>query len=360
MSDAAVPVEPAEGAALPSRGGLVLRGLLGTTAGLAVAVVAGYFLGVSPRKVLDNVTGVSPWAIVACVASSFIVIGFQSLRWHGIMGPLLGLAYGQAYRAQAVGVMFNALLPARGGDLLRVQYLGRRTGKSRAAILGTEIVDRWLDFWGWIPVILVLALVYEIDAWVFKAVGLMASLLISWGVAMIVLTRRGYEPKPGSRFGKVYQSLQGGIQAFRAKRTWILALFVAPLPWLWEAFVVSKVTGAFGIHISMTQAACVLVGWNLAMVVPSPGSVGTVEAGGSAVLIHFGADQSKAAAFMIVYHFAQLLPGIILGIAILVAENERLFGKPAAAPALAGAEGDDAARGTSAAPVLTRDPEQNA
>lgn len=315
----------------PPRGLIALRAMLGAAGGLAVAAVAAYFLGVSPHEVAKNLAGVSTWAVLACVASSFVVIGLQSLRWHGVMRPLLGLRYGQAYRAQAVGVMFNALVPFRGGDLLRVQYLGRRTGKSRAAILGTEIVDRWLDFWGWIPVILVLALFFGIPSWVWKAVAIFAALLVSWAVAMIVLTRRGYTPEPGSRLGGVYLSLQQGIQAFRGRRTVLLALFVAPLPWLWEAFVVSQVTGAFGIHISMTQAACVLVGWNLAMVVPSPGSVGTVEAGGTLVLVLFGADQSKALAFMFVYHFAQLLPGIIMGVAILIAEGERLFGKASVA-----------------------------
>jgi uncharacterized protein (TIRG00374 family) len=328
------PVEiAAEPVAPPSRLKTVLRGLLGTLGGLAVAVAAAYFLKVTPAKLAASLKDVSLWAVLACVVSSFVVIGFQSLRWHGVMGPLLGLRWSQAYRAQAVGVMFNALLPARGGDLLRVQYLGRRTGKSRAAILGTEIVDRWLDFWGWIPVILVLAIFFPIPRWVFTAVGIFGALLVSWGAAMLILTRRGYVPKPGSRFGRVYQSLQGGIQAFRSPRTWMLAALVAPLPWLWEAFFVSQITGSFGIHISMTQAACVLVGWNLAMVVPSPGSVGTVEAGGSTVLMLFGADPSRAMAFMLVYHLAQLLPGIILGIAILVAENERLVGAPSTASA---------------------------
>jgi hypothetical protein len=330
VSDASPPVETApEPAAPTSRAKIVVRGLLGTLGGLAVAVVAAYFLDISPAKLAASLKHLSPWAVLACIASSFVMIGFQSLRWHGVMGPLLGLRWGQAYRAQAVGVMFNALLPARGGDLLRVQYLGRRTGKSRAAILGTEIVDRWLDFWGWIPVILVLAIFFPIPRWVFTAVGVFAALLLSWGAAMLILTRRGYEPEEGSRFGRVYQSLQGGIQAFRSPRTWFLAAVVAPLPWLWEAFFVSQITAAFGIHITMVQAACVLVGWNLAMVVPSPGSVGTVEAGGSAVLIYFHADPARAMAFMLVYHLAQLLPGIILGIAILVAENERLVGTPA-------------------------------
>jgi uncharacterized membrane protein YbhN (UPF0104 family) len=71
----------------------------------------------------------------------------------------------------------------------------------------------------------------------------------------------------------------------------------------------------------------VLIGFNVAMVVPSPGAVGSVETGGTAALVFFGVDQSKALAFMFVYHFTQLLPGIATGMGILVAEGEKLFGR---------------------------------
>ncbi|MFT3775011.1 MAG: lysylphosphatidylglycerol synthase transmembrane domain-containing protein [Minicystis sp.] len=340
MSDAAgigTSSEEPQAAPMP-RGRTILRGVLGMIVGLAVAGLAAWFLGVSPREVAKNLAGVPLWGVAACAASSFVVIAFQALRWHSVMGPVLGLRYGQAYRAQAVGMMFNALIPARGGDLLRVQYLGRRTGKSRAAILGTEIVDRWLDWWGWIPVILILALVDDLPRWVFLGLGMFTAALVSWAVGMLVLTRRGYTPKPGSRWGGVYQSLQSGIVAFRARRTWFSAFFIAPLPWLWEAFVVSRAAPMFDIHITMTQAFCVLVGFNVAMVIPSPGAVGTVEAGGTMALMYFGADKSKAIAFMFVYHFAQLLPGIFMGAAILAAEGEQLFGGPMPAAAAAPAE----------------------
>jgi hypothetical protein len=317
---------------------LILRGLLGVAAGLAVAGATGYFLKVDPAEVARHALTMAPWALVLCVLSGFVVMALQALRWHSVMGPLLGLRYGQAYRTQIVGMMFNALLPFRGGDFLRVQYLGRRTGKSRATIFGTEIVDRWLDWWGWIPVILVLSLVSSVPPWVFKAMAAFATILVSWGGGMILLTRRGYEPRPGTRFAAIYGALRTGVNAFRGRRMWLIALVIAPLPWLWEAIVLTTAPRGVGIHISLPMAYCVLVGMNLAAVVPSPGQIGTVEAGGTAALAFFGVDHSKALAFMIVYHFAQLLPRIVAGVAILVAEGESLFGGPARAPEAVGPE----------------------
>ena len=79
--------------------------------------------------------------------------------------------------------------------------------------------------------------------------------------------------------------------------------------------------------MDFTRAFCVLVGFNLAMVVPSPGAIGTEEAGGVKAFAFFGVDPSRALAFMIVYHLAQMIPGVIAGVGILVAEGELLFGK---------------------------------
>jgi uncharacterized protein (TIRG00374 family) len=304
---------------------VVARTTLGLLAGVAFATAAGYWLGVDPHQALHYIGGVSPWVVVGCVLSSFVVLAFQALRWHLVMGPLLGLRYAQAYRAQVVGMMFNALLPARGGDLLRVQYLGRRTAKSRATILGTEMVDRWLDWWGWFPLLFALALTTSVPSWLYQALGIFALLLGSWAIGMVILSRRGHQPKAGSRLSAAYVSLRAGVQPFRSRRMVWLALAVAPLPWLWETLAISAAARGFGIELSFPMAFSVLIGFNIAMVVPSPGAIGSVETGGTAALVFFGVDQTQALAFMFVYHFTQLLPAMALGATILVAEGETLF-----------------------------------
>ncbi len=246
------------------------------------------------------------------------------------MRPLLGLRYSEAYRAQVVGFMFNQLLPMRGGNLLRVQYLGRRTGKSRAAILGTEVVDRWLDLWGPIPTLLVLALLTQLPPWAYKALGLFAGLVCGVAIALVVLTRRGVGPASGSRFAGIFASFRQGIEAFLSRRILLLAFTLAPLPWLWEAFVLGRVGRGFGIDLSLGKAFLVLVGFNAAMVVPSPGAIGTLESGGTAALAWFGADLATAFAFITVYHLTQMIPGILAGIVILASQGGHLFDKPGA------------------------------
>src|SRR3954453_12577565 len=96
-SPAQPPVEAAaEPAPAPSRVKTDVRTLLGVLVGLTVAGVAGYFLGVKPAEVAQHVADMAPWALGLSVVSGFVMIGLQSLRWHAVMKPLLGLRYLQA------------------------------------------------------------------------------------------------------------------------------------------------------------------------------------------------------------------------------------------------------------------------
>jgi uncharacterized membrane protein YbhN (UPF0104 family) len=306
---------------------LVLRGLGGLVAGCGVMVLAGRWLGVRPRDVARQLGAVSPSMVIGCVASAFVVFGLQALRWHSVMRPMLGLRYGQAYRAQVVGTMFNAVLPARGGDLLRVQYLGRRTGKSRARILGTEVVDRWLDWWGWIPVMIGLTITGEVPRWVFTALAAFGGALVAAALGLLLLLKVGRGLAPDSRFAGAYRGFRDGARAFVSYRTLLIAWTLAPIPWLWESLVLRWAGHAFDIHLTLAQSFSVLVGLNLGTFVPSPGGLGSMETAGTAALVLCGAGRPEALAFMFVYHVTQLAPGLAAGVAILVAEGELLFGR---------------------------------
>jgi len=223
--------------------------------------------------------------------------------------------------------MLNAFLPARGGDLIKVQYVGRVSGKRRVTILGAELVDRWLDWWGWFPILFLLSLVETLPKWLYTALGIFSAFHVTWATALLILSRRGYVPREGSRFGEVFLSFRASLQRFRSVRTLVIAFLVSPLSWLWESFVLTLLARAFDFDLTPGMAFSVLIAFNLATVVPSPGAIGAYEAGGAAALVFFGMDQSKALAFMFVYHFAQLVPGVAAGAAVIATEGERLFGK---------------------------------
>ena len=340
MSEAVVETQETE-----SRDGPVprlwLRAALGLSAGLAAASGVVFYLGISEKGLVANLHGVGPEPLLLAAAGALVLMSLQTLRWWIVMRPLLSLSYGQAFRAMMVGFFFNVLLPARGGDLLRVQYLGKRTGISRAKLLGTEIVDFWSDKWGWVASFPLLCLLGTPPAWLFRALLAIGGAVVGVGFLLALM---------GSGFLRARQmpawlaNLRDGFAVNHWKRLLVVETLIAPLPWLWETFVIAVAGHALGLDLTPMQAFAALTAFNVATAVPSPGNAGSFEAGGTLALTAFGIPKETALAFIFLYHLTQVVPGFVGGVLVLVVEGESLFGKkslfsfraalPAVSPAL--------------------------
>ena len=87
--------------------------------------------------------------VTAVVLALVLYVGITVLRgwrWHRIL-LLGGIRHRRkdAYGLTVVGYMGNTVLPARGGEVLRVILLGERTDARRREILGTIVAERFLD-----------------------------------------------------------------------------------------------------------------------------------------------------------------------------------------------------------------------
>jgi uncharacterized membrane protein YbhN (UPF0104 family) len=174
-----------------------------------------------------------------------------------------------------------------------------------------------LDWWGWVPIVAILATTSRLPAWIGAAVAVFSGALLAWGTAMVVVCKRSPSIVVHPRLASVAGSFRAGLDAFASRRTLVLALLIAPLPWAWEAGALTVASRAFEIHLTFPMALCVLVGFNAATVVPAPGGIGPLETGGAAALLLFGVDHTNALAFLVVYHLTQLLPATALGAMLL-------------------------------------------
>jgi uncharacterized membrane protein YbhN (UPF0104 family) len=299
-----------------------LRTAVGLFLGLCAASGVVFYLGISQRDLVATLHGVAEEPLLVAAFGALVLLALQSLRWWMVMRPLLHLSYGQSFRAMMVGFFFNVLLPARGGDLLRVQYLGKRTGISRAKLLGTEIVDFWSDKWGWVAAFPILCLFGSPPAWLFRALLLIGGLVVGVGLLL------GLMASGVLRRGPLWlTNLRDGFAANHWKRLLLVETLIAPLPWLWETFVIAIAGRALGLELTAMQSFAVLTAFNVATAVPSPGNAGSFEAGGTLALTAFGVPKEMALAFIFVYHLTQVVPGFVGGILVLVLEGETLFGK---------------------------------
>src|SRR5262249_37393761 len=158
----------------------------------------------------------------------------QALRWWVVMRPVVDLRYRQAYAALAIGYLFNTFLPARGGELVRVLYLGRRTGVSRAKIFGTEVVDFFSDKWGWVAAFPLLCLTGTPPPWLWRALGLLGFAVVGTGATLALMA----SGRLRARQPTWLRNLRAGFAANHWKRLLLVETVIAPLPWLWETAII--------------------------------------------------------------------------------------------------------------------------
>jgi uncharacterized membrane protein YbhN (UPF0104 family) len=299
-----------------------VRAAIGLLFGIAAAGAVVFYLGISQQNLVGSLHDVLPQPLILAAFGALVLLALQALRWWIVMRPVLQLRYRHAFKAMMVAFLFNVLLPARGGDLLRVQYLGKRTGISRAKLLGTEIVDFWSDKWGWVSAFPIVCLLGTPPLWLFRALLLIGGVVIGVGLLLALIASRLWRRGP-----KWLASLRDGFAANRWKQLLFVETVIAPLPWLWETFIIIMAGHALGLHLTVMQSFAALTAFNVAMAVPSPGNVGSFEAGGTLALTAFGIPKETALAFIFVYHLTQVVPGFVGGILVLVLDGETLLSK---------------------------------
>src|SRR3989442_7921538 len=128
-----------------------------TALGLAVAVpVLAFILYRTDLNKTADALGEANYALIPPAVLLFMLaIWLSAIRWRYLLRPMAEISTGRLYPVVFIGHLGNNILPLRGGDVLRAFVLKRREGVSRAASLGTLVVEHVLDGMVLVAVLLV-------------------------------------------------------------------------------------------------------------------------------------------------------------------------------------------------------------
>src|SRR3974390_1234715 len=161
----------------------------------------------------------SSWGyLMLAVTANFISVGFKGLVWKGIIDGRPGLKHRTRYRdlmpPTFIGFLFNTVLAARLGELVKVALARRRLvarGEdiSATALLGTIVAENLVGTLMWVVLVIGIGCFLRLPlyAWIASlAIGAAAALII--GYAMMTAT--GHQPLPwlsqGSLFAKAVRA----------------------------------------------------------------------------------------------------------------------------------------------------------
>jgi len=240
-------------------------------------------------------------------------------RWHRIM-RLAEIPHDRAdaYRLTLVGYMGNNVLPARGGEVLRIALLGARTTAKRRTILGSIIAERMLDA-------AVLAALFAVLTWVGVAhapAGQWPAAVAAVGLALggaglasyIALRRRGYF----ERFNEKVRPVTRALKVFAHAEGLLLALLSAVI-WCCEGTTLLLVGKSLGLDLQLLDSTLIIVLASLFAAIPAaPGYAGTFDAGLVLGLKAVGVVGGTAVGFILLARFVMFVPVTLAGLFVLV------------------------------------------
>jgi uncharacterized membrane protein YbhN (UPF0104 family) len=294
----------------------------------AVVLVAGPEEMVSS---LDTTFANVQWLWLAlAIGLNLVSVSAGSLAWWTVINESMAAprpAYRDVFSAFSIGLLANAILPGRAGELARVAVLTRRTRRRNgiwATLAGTVVAFRLLDL---VPSLALAGFVLTtvaIPRWALVSIGAVA---VIGGASLLlgIAFARRHERTSLDTVGRVRRLVDMGRQG--------LGILHAPLPaatavlhqclaWSAQLLAVWATMRAFHIVLPLSCAAVVLVLVNVAILFPLwPGNVGLLQVAVAVPLGWYGVAYANGLAFGIGLQATETAVGVTLGLVCLAREG---------------------------------------
>jgi uncharacterized protein (TIRG00374 family) len=223
-----------------------------------------------------------------------------------------------AYGITCVGYMGNTVLPARGGELLRIFLLAERSTARRREVLGSIITERLLDV-GALAVLIAILTVLRVGG---APAGTLLPILA--GAAVVLGTVAAYVYLRMRRTGR-FQTFADRIRPIaRASRQLLSARgvllgVVSCAVWCLDATVLCLGAQALDVSLSMSEAVLVIVFAGLSALIPAgPGMIGTYDAAALFALHHVGVTGGDAVSCLLLFRFVAFVPITVVGLVLML------------------------------------------
>jgi uncharacterized protein (TIRG00374 family) len=309
------------------------RGALGFL--LSALLLVWTLRGVDLREVWHVLAGSNVALLVLSALTATAIFPLRARRWRVILDPVApDLPFRMLWRATAIGMMVNNVVPARAGEIARAYALTRETPRVPfSAAFASLAVDRVFDA----VVVLGLMFLAMIDpqfprgteagrlvgSWAgtgaVAVVGLLGALylLVFFPARVISLYEafaRRVAPRYEERGRDALLAFASGLGVLRSPRRFAAVLWWTLLHWLTNALAFWIGFRAVGIPAPLGAALFLQGLIAIGVAIPSsPGFFGVFEAFARTGLSVYGVDGTLAASWAIGFHLLSFVPITIFG-----------------------------------------------
>jgi uncharacterized membrane protein YbhN (UPF0104 family) len=284
---------------------------------LSLAAVLWWILRQPAPTLPSSASGVSWFALA--LGMTLFTLALRGWRWHRIM-VLAEIDHrrADAFALTTVGCMGNMVLPARGGDVLRIGLLGSRSSSRRREILGAVVAERLLDAVVLAGMFVILSLgMADSPAGTTVTVATGAAIVLGFAALAVYLWLR----RSGrfERFAAVIRPVARASKLFAHPSGVALVALTAAI-WTVDGLCLLVLARSIGEHLGALDAVLVLVLASLAAAIPAaPGFAGTFDAAMILALKGASVTGSAAVSLLLLARFMFFVPATVIGLVVLVA-----------------------------------------
>lgn len=298
---------------------------------VAVAGVILWWRGPNWSQVGHSFTHVSwPW-VIAAIALNLISVLVRALCWWAIVGHATSrprFRYSTVLSGYAIGLMANAILPGRVGEVARVGVLRRKSEARRGlwpTLLGTVVAHRLFDLVPAAGLVIWVIAAARMPTWAFSsllAVVIVGAVLFVLGVAGATTRDRRFHADRVGPLRRAIAFARQGLAIMRAPQVMAAAAVFQIAGWLCQLFAVWAAMRAFQIDLPLVAAGLVLALMNVANILPLwPGNVGLLQAAIALPLVSYGIRYGHGFAFGIGLQAIEASVGIGYGLTFFAKEG---------------------------------------
>jgi glycosyltransferase 2 family protein len=281
---------------------------------------AAFFLssmdGAAVGKALENVTW---WLILPTILFGCVNFWLRTLRWGVLLGPQANLRTSQLAGIGLTAGLIGLVLPARGGDVVKLALASRIPHISVAQIAAAELIERCVDGVVLGAFITGSAVATGSSNWLL-VLGLLAIAIHGPFFAALPLAGRiRYDVDAPPTRSRIRRLLFQGIEAVRLtdRARIIRAINLSVMAWGAQAVACYCLLIAFGWLTSPALPVATVGVTNFAFGLPgAPGGFGAVELPMRSLMDHFGAEPGLASAYTVTMHLSILAPLPLLAAAL--------------------------------------------
>ncbi len=260
----------------------------------------------------------------------------RAYRWRLLMYPDEHLPLARVFAIVNIGYLFNNILPAKAGEVVRGYLVGREISGGYGQAGSSLLIERLLDVLAVVIILVALLPFAAVPDWVVQGGILFGAISLVGLAALLVLARFGGAGidwlwrylgrlpligRPAMR--AVLENLVRGLRVLTVRRQ--LPGILAGSAAIWFGYGLMGYLFLFVFRLNavpIEAAVLVLVATGFSMVVPaSPGGMGVYEWAAVQALALYGVAESPAFAYALGLHLFTILILDLAGLAGMVSEG---------------------------------------